>query len=335
MRAFSIFRRSLRQALRDRLGLALTLLTAPFFVLFYWAVFDTGEEPTPVCVRADDATVQLFRDLEAIEVVKCGPEAVVEAVVTEATPVELVVRGDATDPRFGPAAQALYIALESGLAVRRGQSPNVAMTITPDEGTDDRTPFDLYVPNLVLFSLIMLVFSSAMALSREVERGTLERLRLTKMRTVDYVIGMSATQLIIGFSTAALTLAVAVALGFRPSNLAMAAPVAACTALACIGLGVVLASFARTVSRAFVLASFFMFLMVLFSGIVFPVPDTWVFDVIPTVHGARAFDAVLIRGADASEIFDELFALGISSIILFIAGALRFRWLHRNFLEAG
>jgi hypothetical protein len=141
---------------------------------------------------------------------------------------------------------------------------------------------------------------------------------------------------VLGAGSIVATLGTAVALGFEvPGSLALAGSVAFVTAIACVGIGVLTASFARTVSRAFVVSSFFMFLLVLFSGLVFPLPDAPVFEVIPTVHGARALHHVLVLQADAPDIAREFGALAVLSLGFFTAGGLRFAWLHRTFLQGG
>ena len=88
---------------------------------------------------------------------------------------------------------------------RRGIEPATLLQVRPLGRSAERTPFELYVPNLLVFAMIMLVFSSAMVTAREVERGTLERLRLTRMRPGEWLAGTAIAQTLLGTCSVALT----------------------------------------------------------------------------------------------------------------------------------
>jgi ABC-2 type transport system permease protein len=201
--------------------------------------------------------------------------------------------------------------------------------------------FEAYVPSLIVFSVIMLVFSSSIAVARERDRGTLERMRMTPLRPVEYLAGTSVAQAVLGTVAIALTFGVAVMLGFDPrGSLVLAFVLAATTGIACIGIGVFVASLASSVAQAFLIGSAFMFLLVLFSGIVFPLPamatfslagQEWgAFDLLPTVHAVRGLHAVLVEGAPFGEIEHTLAALVVLAGAYFAAGWLRFAALGRT-----
>ncbi|MCC7354574.1 MAG: hypothetical protein IT330_12575 [Anaerolineae bacterium] len=58
MRLLSIFRKSLKEQMRDVLALALSLVFAPFFVVLYYMFFPGGSTTYWVLVRNRDAGVQ-------------------------------------------------------------------------------------------------------------------------------------------------------------------------------------------------------------------------------------------------------------------------------------
>ncbi|QED26690.1 ABC transporter permease [Microvenator marinus] len=62
-------------------------------------------------------------------------------------------------------------------------------------------------------------------------------------------------------------------------------------AAACAGLGVLCASLAKSVPQAMVMASTLMFLLMLFSGIVFPMPDYQVLQMLIPRHAVLALDS--------------------------------------------
>jgi ABC-type multidrug transport system permease subunit len=212
--------------------------------------------------------------------------------------------------------------------------------------SSEAVPFEHFVPSLLVFAVIMLIFSTAMQLSREAENGTLERLRVTPMRPVHYLGAASVWQGVLGTMSVGLTFVVALALGFESAgSVPLAFVVTTVAALASIGLGVLVASLAKSVSQAFLIASVCMFLLLLFSGAVFPLPELsnvevmgaelGLLDVLPTVHAVRALREVLLEGRPASVIGFELAAMGFLSSSFFALGWWRFTRRQGNALLRG
>lgn len=98
-----------------------------------------------------------------------------------------------------------------------------------------------------------------------------------------------------------------VLLGFRSQGrLWVAVVFCLVTALAVIGIGMATGVFARTTTRAFVLANFPFGLLAFLSGAVLPLPDSAlfhitghpvsVFDLLPTTHAVKALGKVFTAG---------------------------------------
>ncbi len=184
-----------------------------------------------------------------------------------------------------------------------------------------------------------MIFSAAISVAREVEGGTLARLRLTRMSSLDFLAGVSATQIVVALLSLACTLLVARALGFRSEGpLWGVFVIGALTALPVIGLGLVVASFSTTVVRAFLLANLpFMFIM-FFSGAVYPMKKIAIFDVagravglfdvFPTTHAVNAVNRILTLGAGPGDIVYEIVALSVLSLVYFAAGVALFYRMH-------
>ncbi|MCK6548852.1 ABC transporter permease [Myxococcota bacterium] len=200
-------------------------------------------------------------------------------------------------------------------------------------------PFDAFVPGLVVFAVIMLVFSSAMAIAREVEWGAILRLKLTPLTTTELLAGISLVQLLLGAASVALTLLTAIILGFDAQG--RAAEVLVLSLIAClasVGLGMIVASLSTSTTRAFLVASVAMFLLMLFSGVVFPRPEAdlftigartiGLFDVLPTTHLSVGLEKVLRSGARLGDLGFELASLVALSIASFTAGAATFQRRH-------
>jgi hypothetical protein len=103
--------------------------------------------------------------------------------------------------------------------------------------------------------------------------------------------------------------------------------------LATVGIGMVVASLAKSQTRAFLIASVAMFLLILFSGIIFPRPavtvttiagrDIDLFDLLPTTHMGGALEKIMTLGAGLSEVTYEIVALvAIGALSFGIGGVL-------------
>ena len=366
--AWVIFLKSARQQGRDRIGLALTLMTAPFFVIFYWLIFSSADLAHPVALSCapeiEDAVCrEVRRELtevldheraeRALEVrelpfaspdirTTSAPEVALQISIDEGyllDPARVTLIGDASSSDYRMAMPHVQRALSKALVSQRRGAPLVVFEEQTLGRSGARTRFEAYVPSLLVFAVIMLVFSSSMAVAKEVEGRTFERLILTGMRPRHYLAGVSAMQALLGVGTVSLTLGVALLLGFESrGSLLLAMAIASLAGVACVGVGMIAASLARTVAQAFLVASSFMFLLMLFSGLVFPLPRLTLFevagrglgpfDLLPTVHASRAMGRVLTLGAGGQEITFELLAMTLSSGVCFLLGWWMFKGRH-------
>lgn len=378
MKATTIFSTVLRQKQRDPLGLALTVMTAPLFVVLYWLFF--SDAPSAYIVAVHDAdvdsssvspmgevalgrslvlaladvtssdrralfSIKVVRDRPALEkmlragradvglLIPAGFSRTLQQEHDRAAEIKLV--GDATRQAFQVASTLIRGVAETFGHRVRGSTPTVKATIEAVGLSDARTVFELYVPGLLVFTVIMLIFSSSMSVVREVEAGTLARLRLAPVSTLSLLAGMSAAQFLLGILAVALTFGTASLVGFRSQgSLSLALLVAGVASLASVGIGMVVASLSRSVSRAFLISSMAMFLLVLFSGVIFPQPRVPLFsvagrvvdlfDVLPTTHMGVALNKVLNLGAGLGDVGYELTWLAVISVLNFAVGGLFF-----------
>lgn len=195
-----------------------------------------------------------------------------------------------------------------------------------------------FVPSLLVFAVIMLVFSTGMAVAREVQSRTLDRLRLTGMKPVQYLLAVFAVQTIPGSLSVLGTLGLAYLLGFSSQgSFLMLFSITMVSGFACIGIGLMVGSVSQTVSRAFLLGSVCMFFLLLFSGLLFPVPlveipvfgRTWnLFELLPTTHAVGAISQIIYT--DAGSFGFEFVFLGVLAAAYFLIGAAVFSIRYRN-----
>jgi ABC-2 type transport system permease protein len=202
-----------------------------------------------------------------------------------------------------------------------------------------RSEFDLYIPGLMIFAVIMLIFLAAMAVTREVEAGTLRRLQLTPMTSFDFLGGISAAMIVIAIVEIVLTFVTAQALGFESQGpVWVAITVGVITSLSIIGAGMIVASLSKSVSQAFIIANFPLALFMFFTNAVFPIQKVPLFtiagraislwDFLPPTHAVVALNKVLTFGAGITDVVYELVALVILSLLYFALGVWVFGRTH-------
>jgi ABC-2 type transport system permease protein len=198
--------------------------------------------------------------------------------------------------------------------------------------------FDAFVPGLLVLSVIMIVFSSAMALTREVESGAMRRVRTWPVSASAVLGGSASVQLVLAVAANALTLLTARAMGATVGTSALTVlALCALTSVSSVGLGLCVAGLSQTQGRAFLVASLVMFLLLLFSGVIFPRPQVhWLtlrgmqlgpFDLLPTTHLHAALGQVL-GSAKSESVAQRTWALSGLSALYFAAGVITFRARH-------
>ena len=280
--------------------------------------------------RAAAAFILIPADFsQAVEALRSGGQAGQPA-------IQVIFGGDLTNPYYTVAGVMAITAVDGYIAQVTGQPPLVTYVERALGASGSRTEFEMYVPGVLVFSIIMLIFLAAMVVAREVESGTLRRLQLTPLRANEFLGGISAALMLVGLACVALTFLTALGTGFRSQgSLWLAGLVAALACLSVIGMGLVVASFSRTVSQAFVIANFPLGLFMFFSGSIYPLPKVVLFtvgrqaislyDVLPPTHAVSALNKIFTLGAGIGELGYEMGALVILSILYFAAGVWLFQ----------
>jgi len=205
------------------------------------------------------------------------------------------------------------------------------------------TDFDLYVPGLLALALMMLMFTAAATLIKEKDKGTLVRLRISNMVTSEWLLAVSLTQVIIGLLAVGLTYLTAVMFGYQTEGSLMSVTVVCVlSCVAIIAISFLVAALLRTIFDLMTIGCFPFFILMFFSGGMFPIPALKLFvvggytinvnDILPTSHSIGAMNKILNRGAGIGEVGFEMGAIVILSIVYFAAGIWLFtrRHMHAN-----
>ena len=189
------------------------------------------------------------------------------------------------------------------------------------------------VPGLlgVILQMTMTIMTSV-ALTREIERGTMENLLAMPANGAEIMLGKVLPFFIVGGVQVAVILAAARVLFHVPfvGALSMLLTGVLVYVLAMVLLGYTFSTFARSQMQAMQLTFFFMLPSILLSGFMFPFHGMpgWAQDLgnlLPMTHFLRVVRAIMLKGANWSEIGFE-FALLTAFVPAFaILALLRFR----------
>lgn len=258
---------------------------------------------------------------------------------TPTTAIEFV--GDLTNPYYTVAAVMAITAIDSYTVATTAEYRAVGLIETSLGGSAARSEFEIFIPGLFVLAVIMMLFQAAMMVARDIENGSLQRLKITRLTAFEYLSGITAWLVFIAIVEVLITFALAVALGFDSQGaLWIAILVGIITSFSVIGVGMIVASFSKTVSQAFIISNFpFGFFMFL-TGAAFPVPmgtqftiagrDIGLVDVLPPTHAVAALNKVFTLGVGLQDVMYELSALSVLSVIYFGIGVWLFKKMHLN-----
>lgn len=189
------------------------------------------------------------------------------------------------------------------------------------------------VPGLigVILTLTMVLFT-AIAIVREHERGNLEFLIATPMRTPELMIAKILPYIAIGLVQVTLVLWLGRLLFEVPIRGALVDLYCAAGLFiaASLALGLLISTLTRSQFQAVQLAIFVLMPSILISGFVFPFEGMpWVIqriaELLPITHFMRLIKGIVLRGATLGELSSSVVILGGFTLVLMTLATLRFR----------
>jgi ABC-2 type transport system permease protein len=254
---------------------------------------------------------------------------------------QILIEVDATDPAASSGAVST-LGTVAGQALLREQ----AMQAAADETNKSLLQVIVHrrynpeiisqyniVPGLLGVILQMtMVMMTAMALTRETERGTMENLLAMPASPAEIMLGKVLPYLVVGAVQMVVVLVAAKLLFGVPfiGSLTLLLSSVLIFVLALVLLGYTISTVSRTQMQAMQLTFFFFLPSILLSGFMFPyrgMPD-WaqaLGEVLPLTHFLRIIRGVMLKGADFQAIASEVVALLIFVILFATMALLRFR----------
>ncbi len=253
----------------------------------------------------------------------------------------VLVEADATDPAVASGALGALttvaqnaLAHEMGVdaAARPNNASQVNFVIHRRYNPAGVSQFNV-VPGLLGVILQMTaVMMTAMALTREVERGTMENLLAMPATGAEIMLGKILPFLVIGAVQVVVILSAAMGLFSVPFQGSAGLLVLAILlfVLALLLLGYVFSTAARNQMQAMQLTFFFFLPSILLSGFMFPFSGMprwaqWIGEFLPLTHFLRIVRAVMLKGADWPAVVQEMTALAAFIAVFAGMALLRFR----------
>jgi len=183
----------------------------------------------------------------------------------------------------------------------------------------------------VILNMTMVIFTAA-AVVRERERGNLELLITTPIRSWELMTGKLLPYVAIGLVQVTLVLTVGSLLFDVPVNGSLAHLYLAALLFiaATLTLGLVISTVARTQFQAFQMAFFVMLPSILLSGFMFPFDGMpraaqWLAQLLPLTHFNDMVRGIVLRGASITDLGRPAAKLAVFLVVALAIATLRFR----------
>ena len=359
--------KELIQMRRDRLTFAMMLVIPVVQLLLFGFAINTDPKRLPTAVHVEERTpivrtlltalktsgyYDLVREISdprqsavlldrgEVAFVVSIPAGFTERLVRGDRP-QLLIEADASDPAASSNAisraeaiinQALRHDLKGPLAHLAAGNGPVEVIIHPRYNPEGITQYNI-VPGLLGVILTMtLVMITAMAMTREVERGTMENLLAMPAKPLEMMIGKIGPYVGVGaVQTLIVILAARYLFGVPFSGAVWLLMVGVgLFIVANLALGFTFSTIAKSQMQAMQLTFFFFLPSILLSGFMFPfrgMPD-WaqiIGEALPLTHFMRIVRGVMLKGTNFADIQGEFVAIAIFTVVVGSIAMLRYR----------
>lgn len=349
-RALAVYRKELRQIVRDRRTLLILVFVPAFFLLLYGyalnfdirhvrlAVEDRDGSPESRALVAafvnsgyfdlaatvySRSEMERLLDLNEVRAVLVIPEGFQREILSgRLAPVQVILNGDNANTATTVMGYASNILRSAGAQLIPGAEQSFSpLTVEPRIWYNPELRSALYlVPGLIGYiAMITAVLSTALSIVREKEMGTMEQLRMAPINTFSFVIGKTIPYFFISLTSAGLIIFASMLLFALPMrggwlSLAFALSLYLIGALA---TGLLISTVARTQQVAFQLAVLISFLpTIMLSGFIFPISSMpqalqLVTYAVPARYFLVALKGIVLKGSAVSHVLPQLVALSI------------------------
>ena len=293
-----------------------------------------------VRVTKSEAEVDRLLRLGNVQFVINIPEDFTRRILRGERPTVLI-EADATDPAAtGPAISAVRAIADTALdrdltgplARLRGKPGPVDFEVHAHYNPENITQYNV-VPGLMGVVLTMtMVIITALAITRERERGTMENLLATPVRPFEVMVGKILPYIAVGYIQVTLILLAAKLLFGVPmvGSVILLYLLALLFIAANLAMGITFSTLAKNQLQAMQMAFFFFLPSILLSGFMFPfrgmpVWAQWIGTCLPLTHFLRIVRGILLKGNGLGEILPEVWPIALFLAVAMTVGVKRYR----------
>jgi len=249
----------------------------------------------------------------------------------------ILVAADATDPvASGSAVAAVGQLVQTALVHDRGL-PDTGVPLFEVRTHARYNPAAAtqlnIVPGLVgtILTMTMLIFT-ALSVTREIERGTMESLLSMPITPVEIMIGKIIPYVIVGFVQASLIIGIGIGLFGVPvlGSLTLLAMLSTLFIATNLSVGYTFSTIAQNQLQAMQMSMMFFLPNILLSGFMFPFAGMpqwarWIGECLPLTHYLRIVRSIMLKGSTLDDLhYDTLALVGLMLVAMVIA-VTRFR----------
>lgn len=294
----------------------------------------TGRFRTVATLASPDGLEPLFRRGRADVALVIAPGLAND--LTAGVPARIQLITDASNPNTGTTMQTYASAVISswqadlpGAAQGVRIVPAVRMRFNPTLES-----VNLFVPGLIALVLTLVsALMTAISLSREMERGTLEVLLVSPLRPWQIILGKVAPYLLLAFANVVTALLAAWMVFRVPFRGSLVLLLATSTLYALVGLALGVLIAARTSSQRTAMIAALLGTMLpttLLSGMIFPIaslpaPLQVVSALVPGRWFIVAVRGIMLKGAGVVHLWQELAILSLMLLVLLVAATRSFK----------
>src|SRR5882724_3926986 len=231
----------------------------------------------------------------------------------------LLIAADATDPvasssALGALSQIVQTALRNDRLIPDFAAPPFEVRAHSRYNPAGATALNI-VPGLVgtILTMTMLIFT-ALSVTREIERGTMESLLSMPITPVEIMLGKIIPYVLVGFLQATLIVGIGLLLFGVPiyGSLSLLALLSTLFIAANLSIGYTFSTIAQNQLQAMQMSMMFFLPNILLSGFMFPfagMPDwaQWIGEALPLTHYIRIVRAIMLKGATLPDLqYDAL-----------------------------
>jgi ABC-2 type transport system permease protein len=197
---------------------------------------------------------------------------------------------------------------------------------------------DLKSVNYMIPAVISLIITlitqllTSMSIVKERERGTLEQLIVTPLRTYELILGKTVPSIVISYIDVVLIIVIGAWWFAVPivGSVGLLLFVSLFYLLSTLGIGMFISTISRTQQQAMMSSFFTMVFNIVLSGFMIPIENMpkvlqYISYVVPLRYFLVMVRGIFMKGSDLNELWDELIALFVFGIVIFTISSLRFK----------